>query len=756
MTASYPKPRDYAQVPSHRRSGRRRARSHRLLPVLLSVGLLGMGGLVGPAVVHSVVNGVGNAQHQRISLTALPADAPDQGLVYAGLHPGKVGSLCAGAYALDETTCTHGPAPAPVGLAVRNDVAAVTAKSTALLAPVRDTVAAPPEAEIVRDIGGTALTANAPALIPAAAPGEADFVMGAQQVACEADGHSGKRVQALYVHEFGTPSRYSDFLGSARTWAAGADQIFDASAAETGGSRHLRFVTTPQCQVDVAEVQVPAKSLDSFTGTIAALGKLGYNRTDRKYLLFADTNVYCGIASYIPDHRPGLGNRNNGGPSYGRVDAGCWSSVMVARELTETLGALLTDSPNSSGAGSCLDGYDLLCSKDRSGKAVRTVCPRSHANRLDCGHDDYFSTDPKPGSYLAKNWNIATSEFLLRSDGGDDIPDTGVAVPTAPATPNPTTTTAAPTPTAQPAETDPANQAAGDQNDGGGNAADSGDSPPSAAANQPRGDYPTGQPGQPGPPSQQPTPGATETAAPATPTATPTTPASTASPVQPDPVQAVLEIRDATSSSVRLTWSAAAPKATYAVSVDGKPIATTVATRAQLVGLKPDGAYKVTIKSGPAYTAKGTAQTAPAARPTQQSSFVLINALTGTAANLYAARTAVGTPLTLGDNADGDAQQQWQLVAAGNGSYSLVSQATGECAVPLGGNPVDGAPMVQGSCTGNNGARWSLQATDYGFTVRTTSGLVIGVGNQRFGAQRVLTLQQPNGQRYQSWTAVPD
>jgi hypothetical protein len=59
----------------------------------------------------------------------------------------------------------------------------------------------------------------------------------------------------LYLHEFGTPSRYTDFLGSIRTWSAGVDQIFDASAAETGGSRHVRFVTTPQCRVDVAEVQ---------------------------------------------------------------------------------------------------------------------------------------------------------------------------------------------------------------------------------------------------------------------------------------------------------------------------------------------------------------------------------------------------------------------------------------------------------------------------------------------------------------------
>jgi hypothetical protein len=164
----------------------------------------------------------------------------------------------------------------------------------------------------------------------------------------------------------------------------------------------------------------------------------------------------------------------------------------------------------------------------------------------------------------------------------------------------------------------------------------------------------------------------------------------------------------------------------------------------------------VTIKTGSTYAAKATAETAPAARPAQNSWFTLTNALTGGAADLYAARAANGTPLTLAET-DGNAQQQWQLVPSGNGSYSLVSRATGKCVVPLDGNPVAGTPLVQGDCDNGEGARWQLQASDYGFTLRTTVGdLVAGVGEQRFGAHRVLVLQNGNGQRHQSWTAVPD
>ncbi|GAB1693116.1 RICIN domain-containing protein [Krasilnikovia sp. M28-CT-15] len=710
---------------------RRRAdsRSHRLLPVALCLGLLGIGAVAGPSVVGGGWTGGDEQNRERITFAAVP-DVPDQGLIYDGLKLASADSLCAGSYQLDDLTCTHGPDPAPAGLRVRRTVAPVTEKSPDPGAPHREDAQVPADGEIVRDEGGSALTPSAPALIPDAAPGDADFVMGSHDVACEGDGRTGKRVQVLYLHEFGTPSRYTDFLGSMRVWSAGVDAIFDASAAETGGSRHVRFVTTPQCRVDVTELQVPEGALASFTANIDALQTLGYNRTDRKYLIFADANVYCGIGTYIADRRPGVGNRNNGGPSYGRVDSGCWSSAMAARELTSTLGAVLQDSPNASGAGGCTDDYDLLCGRDRSDKPVRTVCPKKHENRLDCGHDDYFSTDPKPDSYLARNWNVAQSEFLLRTDGGDDLPEGAIpAQPAAPATPATTSPSGTPTPAA-PTTAPPADP------ESGGAVPTPGSAAPSAPATTQPGAEPTAEV-----PAEAPTTGASGSAPPADPVA--------------QQVQAVLEIRDPTSTALRLTWSAAAPDARYEVAVDGVPVAATVATRAQLIGLKPDTSYQVSVRSAQhGYLARSTARTVPAARPAQNTWFVLTNSLTGGAADLYGARTASNTPITLGGT-DGDAQQQWKFVPASGGTFALQSRATGKCVVPLEDNPAAGMPLVQGDCTAGAG-RWSLQASDFGFTLRTTVGdLAVGVGYQHFGAHRLLVLQEGNGSRHQSWTAVP-
>ena len=39
------------------------------------------------------------------------------------------------------------------------------------------------------------------------------------------------------------PDRFAEYEASFKTWAARADDIYDASAAKTGGSRHIRLVT---------------------------------------------------------------------------------------------------------------------------------------------------------------------------------------------------------------------------------------------------------------------------------------------------------------------------------------------------------------------------------------------------------------------------------------------------------------------------------------------------------------------------------
>jgi hypothetical protein len=251
------------------------------------------------------------------------------------------------------------------------------------------------------------------------------------------------RVQVLYVHEATTASRYAQVLPLISNEVANVDDVFAVSAEQTGGGRRVRWVHTADCLPVVLDVAVPAGALGpDFWDTIDALQAQGYDRDDRKYMVFADTNQFCGIGTVYDDDRL-VGNLNDGrAASYARIDANCWSSghSVPAHELTHNLGGVLQGAPHATANGHCWDESDLLCYDDGSGVPMQRVCASSQEQLLDCNHDDYFSTDPVPGSYLATSWNTASSSFLDTVPGpvvAPSVPAPTVPAPTVPAPASP-------------------------------------------------------------------------------------------------------------------------------------------------------------------------------------------------------------------------------------------------------------------------------------------------------------------------------
>ena len=327
------------------------------------------------------------------------ADCP-QGYI-AGEHPG------------DPVACTH-PDDPPPGVDVHAPVA------TAVLAARRGA-----------SLGAVA-AANA-----AGVPSASALTAGSNLV-CDGDGVSGNRVQAMYVVESGQPNRYAAMLASFKLWAAGVDDVFNRSAALTGGVRNLRFVTegtAPQCTADVENVTVPAGSLANLTTEMAAVQALGYTDPHRKYLMWTDANVYCGIATLYVDPRPTQDNFNNGyAASFSRVDTGCWGfgagsaegHSVEAHELTHNLGAVQPGAPHATLYGHCTDGSEVMCYPDNPDgvtPVTHRVCPTSFDSLLDCNGDDYYSTMPTVGSYLSSHWNNTSSQFLI--GGGDGVSSSG-------------------------------------------------------------------------------------------------------------------------------------------------------------------------------------------------------------------------------------------------------------------------------------------------------------------------------------------
>jgi hypothetical protein len=198
------------------------------------------------------------------------------------------------------------------------------------------------------------------------------------------------------------------------TWLEEVESIFQSSADETGGSRLVRFVMDGNCKLSVLNVAVSPAATATYDESVAALRNQGFADNGRKYLVFMDANVVCGYAQWYIDNRPTQDNANNGNAPgmFARVDNACWNYA-EAHEIMHTLGAVLAGAPNATQYGHCNDAPEIMCYVDGAGTVLHNACAPTHARLFDCNHDDYFSTDPDPGSWLAAHWNTANSAFLI-------------------------------------------------------------------------------------------------------------------------------------------------------------------------------------------------------------------------------------------------------------------------------------------------------------------------------------------------------
>jgi hypothetical protein len=339
-----------------------------------------------------------------------------RGVVLTGLSRARADGPCKTGFELPlpngRVGCTHGPDPAPPGRDVREPVS-------------------------LGDLA--AMTGGDPSRDPSAS--SADIV-------CTGDGVDGNRVQAVYAYPADGADNYDAVAPYIRRWAGLADAVLNESAAETGGVRHVRFVTDVSCQVDVAKVALTPEGVASLAGTAADLHAQGFDRPDRKYLVWVDAYLYCGVATVEPDDRAGQNNANNGNGQpgmIGRIDRGCWgnpASSAEAHELVHILGGVQPSAPHGTWNYHCSDESELMCYDDdytadgfvgSHGELVPLtyVCPKEHERLLDCNHDDYFSTSVSPDSWLAQHWNVADSSFLT-SEGPPSAPDATAPIPTAP------------------------------------------------------------------------------------------------------------------------------------------------------------------------------------------------------------------------------------------------------------------------------------------------------------------------------------
>ena len=147
----------------------------------------------------------------------------------------------------------------------------------------------------------------------------------------------------------------------------------------------------------MCDVVLSSTGDDTLSNTITEL-RARVNGSDRKYVIWADATVYCGIAQVGGGDTAGLPNSSTGPalrPCRQRL-LGFSDHLSEVHELMHTLGAV-HQSAQYTGGYHCTDEYgpDVLSRRERCDDD--TDCPSAHKWLLDCNHDDYFHTWPSTG-----------------------------------------------------------------------------------------------------------------------------------------------------------------------------------------------------------------------------------------------------------------------------------------------------------------------------------------------------------------------
>ena len=249
----------------------------------------------------------------------------------------------------------------------------------------------------------------------------------------------GPEFQLVYAYPADRPNRFPAFADALQ---ADASAISRLVAWQSGWTKTVRFDMGTSCGpqfVAIALVALPgprAAYLDPatraplFSTVVSHLwGRLRPPTGSRNLVVLADTlggGGLAGIAGHSYDERAGPGNASNDPGKVAMVfsddgpvsadAAGAYAPSVFLHEMLHTIGAVNHGAPNSTRAGHCSDGADVMCFDDAGpAAAARSVC-RSFdwtlTERVDCGGDDYFNPDPPSGSYLQRSWNVYRSAFL--------------------------------------------------------------------------------------------------------------------------------------------------------------------------------------------------------------------------------------------------------------------------------------------------------------------------------------------------------
>jgi chitodextrinase len=260
-----------------------------------------------------------------------------------------------------------------------------------------------------------------------------------------------KRLHIVYARPSNVASRIDSVREPLREAIYKASAFIDSESrllAPAAGRKLPVWCSGGVPVIEEVTVSPTAGAGQSFSGLVSDLVAAGYpastwrSASPRRTVVFYDgphETGAAGVGGMWLDDSASPTNSNNFGGSYatefnniGPSGMPTWETLL--HEIGHNMGAVSDNAPDSSQAGHCNDGLDIMCYNDGGPAASYNdaVCAQT---RLDCGHDTYFNPAPAGGSWLATHWNVAhvDNAWLVDYDASWDdggVPD--LDAPTAP------------------------------------------------------------------------------------------------------------------------------------------------------------------------------------------------------------------------------------------------------------------------------------------------------------------------------------
>lgn len=264
-----------------------------------------------------------------------------------------------------------------------------------------------------------------------------------------ATGNEHSKFKIYYVHASNETNR---FVEVANLIQHGLATIHAYLLDVTAGQRTISLDLGTSCgssYADITSITVPgsAASYRRFDGTVdqskvmnalqLLAAQISGPPRHHMFILdqFEEQTYLSGLAQTAVDDRPTADNANNnpGLVGYVATPEGSVTQLVnenfpriLLHEMTHTMGAVQGSAPNSTSAGHCTDGLDVMCYVDGSPEGANysdSVCPANGfvgiGQPFDCNNDDYFHPAPPSGSYLATHWNVFNSDYLVRCVDAD-------------------------------------------------------------------------------------------------------------------------------------------------------------------------------------------------------------------------------------------------------------------------------------------------------------------------------------------------